>query len=397
LLTVPSSWSEAFYILSQHIERIKTKENCVIFLDEFPWMDTRKSDFLSAFEYFWNSWAVKQPKIVIVICGSAASWMIKNIVRNKGGLHNRITRRIRLLPFKLEEVELYLKSRSIILDRYQILQLYMVMGGIPYYLKSVKKGESTAQTIDHACFSKDGILTGEFELLYQSLFENPENHLAIVKALASNGKGMSRNQIIVSMDISSGGRTSTYLEELEESGFISSYVKFDNKQKDTLYRLTDEFSLFYLKFIRGKKQINDGMWQKISLMPTWRSWSGFAYENICLKHIVQIKKALGIAAVHTTSSAWNNVPGKGEQGAQIDLLIDRADHSISVCEMKFSESEFIITKGYSDELKRKLAVFKEKTKTRKTIFLSMITTYGVKVNDYSGMVDNDLSMEILFE
>lgn len=396
-LAAPSNWSEAFAMLERWLEQHLKKEKKVVFFDEFPWLDTPRSNFLSAFSYFWNSWGVKQKNLIVVICGSAASWMIKNIVRSKGGLHNRITQSIRLLPFNLAETESFLKAKAVNLDRYQILQIYMAMGGVPFYLKNVRKGESAAQSIDRTCFTKDGVLRNEFDKLYSSLFDKADHHISIVRALSKNGKGFTRNEIINVCKLSSGGTTTTILNELEESGFITSYVPFEKATKDAIYKLTDEYSLFYLKYIEHHRSAAVNAWVRLSSSSSWKSWSGIAFETICLKHIEQIKAALGIAAVHTTESVWRYIGGKDVDGAQIDLLIDRNDYCINICEMKYSDSEYTITKAYAEDLKRKREVFKRQTKTKKTVFVTMVTTFGITSNMHSvGNVDSQMTMDELF-
>jgi len=397
-LAAPDSWIKAFHMLEQYLSTKLNKIKLVIFFDEFPWLHSQKSSFLPAFEHFWNTWGSKQSNLVVVICGSAASWMIENIVRNKGGLHNRITRQIRLLPFNLSETEIYLQSRGVNLDRYQLLQLFMTMGGIPQYLKAVQPGESAAQNIDSLCFVKDGVLKEEFKSLYQSLFDNAVHHETVVRALSKKKQGLTRNEIMVACNLSSGGTTTRLLEELEESGFITQYIPFQKNVKDSIYKLSDEYSLFYLKFIENSKATGAGTWLRISLGQSYNSWSGFAFEAICQKHVLQIKKALGIEGIHVEPSVWRYVPGKNEQGAQIDLLLDRDDRCINVCEMKFSTSEFVIDKRYSSELKSKLEVFEKSIKSKKTSFLTMITTYGVKRNEYYiGRVHKEVTMESLFK
>jgi hypothetical protein len=344
-----------------------------------------------------GSWASRQPNILVIICGSAASWMIRNIVNNKGGLHNRITQKIRLLPFTLAETEAYLQSRGNQLDHYQILQIYMAFGGIPQYLKSIQKGDSATRAIEKACFTKDGILTGEFNNLYSSLFEKADSHIKVVKALALTGKGLTRQEIIEVCGLSSGGRATLMLEELEESGFIRYAVPYEKAMKDAIYRLIDEYSLFYLKFMDKTRSSGKDVWSKLSVGASYKIWSGMAFEAVCMKHVAQIKRALGIEGIETTESAWRYVPGKGDPGAQIDLLIDRADRCINICEMKYYNNEYAIDKSYAGELQRKLEVFREKTKTKKTLFLTMITTYGLKENSYSNsLVQKNLRMNILF-
>lgn len=397
LYRVPDNWSDAFDLLIHYVTPKLETGKAVIFLDEFPWMNTHKSGFLSAFDYWWNSWGTKQDNLLVIICGSAAAWMIQHVVNNKGGLHNRITRKIRLLPFTLQETEAYLKERKVKLDRYQILQLYMVMGGVPHYLKEIRKGESSAQAIDRLCFSKNGLLQNEFKNLYHSLFDDATRHLAVIKALAKNNCGLTRNEIIDAANLSSGGRITELLDELIESGFITSWLPYDKKSKDAIYKLADEYSHFYIKFMEQERSNGSGTWLKFSNDQSWKSWSGVAFERVCLKHIPQLKKALGIVVVHTEESAWRHVPKKGT-GAQIDLLLDRRDFVIHICEMKYSASTFTIDKKYAGELENKIDIFRQQTNTKKSIFVTMVTTFGIKVNEYeSRMVQNSITMDALFD
>ncbi|MFT3675203.1 MAG: ATP-binding protein [Chitinophagaceae bacterium] len=395
----PETWVEAFHALEKYLEGKRKNKKWVVFLDEFPWLDGRKSGFLPAFEHFWNTWASRQPWLLIVICGSAASWMIRHVVNNRGGLHNRITQKIRLLPFTLAETEAYLKSQGSKLDRYQVLQIYMALGGIPQYLKNVGKGSSAMQVIQKICFTKDGLLTGEFNNLYDSLFEMADNHIKAVRALAAAPKGMTRQEIIDTCGLSSGGRTTLMLAELEESGFIRSAIPFGKNSKDVIYRLIDEFSIFYLRFMEKLRTPGKDAWMKLSAGAVYKIWCGMAFEAVCLKHIDQLKEGLGIQTVETVENAWRYVPGKDqpESGTQIDLLIDRQDRCISICEMKFSTSPFVIDKAYAASLQQKVDVFRKVTRTRKTLFLTMITTYGVKENNYAAsLVQRSLTMDVLF-
>lgn len=393
----PGNWIQAFDFLGDFLQTKLRRQVVVVLLDEFPWMHTPKSGFLTAFGHWWNTWASRQPLLKVVICGSAASWMIKNVLYNKGGLHNRVSSTIRLLPFSLMETKEYLVSRGIRLDHYQLLQLYMAMGGIPQYLKQVSKGESAGQVIDKLFFGKNGLLKTEFNVLYQSLFSHAGHHEAIVRQLAKKAKGMSRAEVIEACGLTTGGTTTRLFDELEQSGFISQYIPFGKTSRDSIYKLSDEYTLFYLKFIDQSRAAGAGTWHKIAESPSYNSWSGYAFEAVCQKHVQQIKNSLGIRAVYTEMSGWRYNPPKGETGAQIDLLLDRHDHCINVCEMKFSGKEFVIDKKYAAELDNKVNVFKEKTGTRKTAFLTMITTYGTKQNIYyTGRVMEEVKMEDLF-
>ncbi len=386
----PTSWQDAFLQLENYLESPRLKEKKgkqVVFIDELPWLNTSRSKFLPALEHFWNSYGSRQKKLILVVCGSAASWMIQNIVSSRGGLHNRLTRQIRLLPFSLSETEEYLKKRKIKLTRFQIVELYMAFGGVPYYLQQAEPEMSVAQIIDSTCFTKNGILRYEYEKLFTSLFEESHFHSKIVELLSGKTKGITRNELLDGAKISSGGTATQILNELEESGFIESYVPFGKNAKDALFRLSDEFTQFYFDWIKplGKKSPGAGHWLTRQNQPSKNTWAGFTFESICLKHIQKIKSALGIAMVQTTESAWRYRP-TGDSllpAAQIDLVIDRRDATINLCEVKFSNSEFIIDAKYANNLRRKIDIFRNITKTRKNVFLTMITTFGVAQNAYS--------------
>jgi len=399
IATAPS-WIEAFNNLDIYLlDNLDPKETVVLFFDEFPWLHSPRSNFLRAFDHWWNSSGTKRSNLKVVICGSAASWMIEKILNDRGGLHNRVTQTIRLLPFTLSETDAYLKYRGVVLDRYQTLQLYMAMGGIPYYLQHILPGESTAQIIDRLCFTTNGPLRTEFQNIFESLFVKAEHHQKIVRILTKKVGGMTREEIIKQAKFTTGGGMTKILKELTESGFVSNYLPFGKMGNETIYKLSDEYSLFYQKFIEDAKATGNGTWLRHINTHSYLSWSGFAFESVCLKHSGQIKKALGIADVLSEESAWRYQPPKGsmEKGAQIDLLFDRQDRTINLCEMKFAGEEFVIDKKYAGELDNKVSIFRRQTRTKKTIFLTMITTYGVRKNDYYiGRVLREVTMEHLF-
>ena len=391
-----TDWLDTFQLMIECLEKKNKAGRMVVFIDELPWLATAKSGFLNGLSFFWNSWASKK-NIVVVICGSAASWMIQKVVEDKGGLHNRITRRIDLQPFNLYETELYFKSRNIHLDRYHIIQIYMALGGVPHYLKEVEGGKSAAQNIDQILFTKTAILRNEFDRLYPALFENPENHVQIIRALAKKRQGMTRQEIIENTALTDGGGISRTLYELEVSGFIAMYYPFGKKKKDIFYRLTDEFSLFYIQFIENTGNKGTGIWQEMSQTQEYKSWSGYTFESICIKHSSQIKKALGISGVYTESSGFIAKSGT-QKGFQIDLVLDRKDQVINLFEMKFYNTTWAIQKAEAENLKYKKDQFKMLTRTPKHVFLTLISTFGLNSNIYSvGLIDNDLTMNCLFE
>lgn len=392
---VSKNWLVAFQRLIEHLESKQTKDKIILFIDELSWFDTPASDFIIGLEHFWNAWATNRKNVFLIVCGSAASWMVNILINNSGGLHNRITQKLKIEPFTLQETEAMLVSKNCELERYQIVQLYMVLGGIPYYLEAIQPHLSTPQNIQELLFNKSGLLVNEFFNLYRSLFRKYEIYEKIVEVLSSKNEGLYRSQIIKQSGISSGGTLTKVLTDLEESGFISSYTSMDNKQKNTLYRLSDFYTAFYFRFIKSGKYQGADSWINLIDNPVQRTWQGFAFEQVCLDHVWQIKKALGISGVQSNNVSWRG--GTAKKAAQIDLLIDRRDQVINLCECKFSMDTFAINKSYAEKLRSKIATFKTVTKTKKSVFLTMITTYGVEKNKYADLlVRNEVNMDDLF-
>lgn len=392
----PSSWLEAFHELEMALDSAGKSEKIVVFLDELPWLGGRRSGFTTALGYFWNTWASRR-NVVLVICGSAASWMIKKVINDRGGLHNRVTRLLFLPPFTLAETEEYCRHRKINLDRFHLLQIYMVMGGIPMYLDQLRPGLSAVQNIQEICFDTGGYLRDEFERLFSSLFENHHNHISIIRALASRKKGLTRQEIIKATSFTNGGMLSGILDELEKSGFIAIYGGFGKKVKESLYRLTDFYSHFYLTFIEPQGKHSKADFVQLSDLPKWRTWSGYAFENVCLIHPDQIKKALGISGVATSIASFIASPADGLSGAQIDLLIDRSDQVVNLCEMKFSVSEYEVTKQDVQNFASKKAAFRYHSRTNKHLFLTLVTTFGaIQNSNRLNHVDQVVTQDDLF-
>ena len=394
--TIPKDWFEAFSRLAsllgnEGVQKDRASGRVVVFLDELPWMDTPRSDFKSALDFFWNSWASARDDLVLVACGSATSWMISNLINDYGGFHNRVTRQIRLEPFNLAECEEYYRSEGIAFSRRQMVESYMVFGGIPYYLTLIDRRSSLAQNIEQLCFSQTGELRLELSRLYRSLFRHGDRHLQIVRALASRQGGLLRAELERVDGIGGGKSLTTALAELEQCGFIRKYRDFAKESRGHHYQVIDPFTLFSLRFIEGG---DIGSWMAFINTPAYVAWSGMAFELVCLLHVDQIKSALGVGAVRTNQAAWHS--SKADPGAQIDLLIDRADGVVNLCEMKYSSKEFAIDKSYAQTLQNKLAAFQEETKTTKAIHVTMVTASGLAHNAYWNVVQNELTADDLF-
>lgn len=389
----PKDWYDAFDLLSDVIAENAFPKK-IVFLDELPWMDTVKSGFVSALEHFWNGWASARTDVVLVICGSATSWIINKVLNDHGGLYNRVTKRIPLRPFSLRECEWFVRQRGIVLKRLQLVEYYMIFGGIPYYWEQIEKGESIAQCVDRVLFDPEGELYCEFDRLYASLFRKPAAYVAIVTALGTRKIGMSREELARCSKQKLNGRFGERLQELEQCGFIRKYAPPGRVTRDAVYQLIDNFTLFYFKFIQGQNACANE-WSHVSQSQTGRKWCGLAFERICLQHVDQIKAALGIADVKTTAYGW--CFGSGcERGAQIDLVLVRADRVVNLCEMKYTNGEFVIDSDYEMDLRNKVDAYQRETGTDDTILLTMITARGLRTNSHSDCVQKSLTAEDLF-
>ncbi len=404
-LRTPLNWGEAFKLFTKELERIPKSQKIVLFFDELPWMATKKSGLLQSIDYYWNLHWSKFPNFILIACGSAASWMLEKLIYAKGGLHKRVTRKILLEPYHLKETQEFLQSRSIQLSQKQVLDIYMAMGGIPFYLRAISKGMSAAQNIDAICFQKNGLLYNEFTNLFESLFEQAAVNLTIVREIVNHGNEISREDLIDATKIKSGGTLNKRLQELESSGFVQGFIPYGRKRRDRFYRVVDEYALFYLKWVEplkdsGFKVDEMGYWKNMFHKPAALAWSGYAFENICLKHIYQISKSLGIDSIPSHIGNWRYVPKKGskEEGAQIDLLFDRDDGVVTLCEIKYSDKKFSIDKSYGKQLMKKMEVFEKYFKIKKQLFLAMITTDGLKPSIWSKeLVQNEVTLSDLFK
>jgi len=387
-------WIDAFENLKNVIKKSNAKKK-VIFLDELSWLDTSKSGFISALESFWNGWCCFRNDILLIVCASSASWIINKIIHNRGGLYNRLSNCICLKPFTLKECKEYLFSKGIKYDEYQILQLYMVLGGVPFYYSFVEKGKSASQNINSLFFEENAKLRNEFDYLYQSIFNNYEDYLNIVKIISTKKSGINRNEIAKLTKLPNNGELSKKLVDLQSCGFIKKYIKYGNKSNDANYQLIDNFTLFYYSFLYNKPTDNN-YWLNNINNPKINTWEGLAFELVALQHINNIKEGLGIRGVSTNEYSWyekeNNTPG-----CQIDLLIERKDRIINICEIKFKREEYTLNKKDNDNIINKEKIFLSKTKVTLATSLVLITTYGLKENQYSSIFNNVITCSDLFK
>lgn len=392
----PNNWLDAFLLLEKFLQSKDDGNRQLVFLDELPWMDTPRSGFIRAFEAFWNTWGCHRKNLMVVVCGSANSWIQDKLLNNHGGLYNRVTYEIKLSPFNLKECEDFYKSNGVILSRYDIAQNYMVLGGIPYYMGYVNPGLSLAQNIDNMFFKKNAVFKDEYNRLFASVFVNPEAVKSIVQLLYTRNAGFTRKEIIEKLGIKDGGRLSSNLNALISSDFIIKYVPFGHGKREEHYKLTDPFCMFYLHFIWNRKKLSEKFWQQNVTSSFVSIWRGFAFENVCFNHIEQIKRSLGISGVITDASAWSKKDDDAD-GTQIDLLISRNDNVINMCEIKYYNGEFKVNKDYYLKLLNRQAILAENVSTRIAIHSTLITTFGLTTNEYSGAFTNVIVLDDLFK
>ena len=402
---VPKTWTQAFEMLSLLLEQAQDVDTKIIFIDELPWFDTYGSKFISALEHFWNDWAAYRNDIKLIVCGSATTWMLNNIINSRGGLHNRATHTMLLEPFSLNETEQFFKAFDFPYERQEILECYMAVGGVAYYLSLFEREKSVAQNLESLCFTRGGALVDEFQKIFRSLFKKADNHIAVISALQNKGMGLTRQEIIKATNLTNNGNLTSLLRELEECSFLRSYTPFQKSKKDKMYQLIDPFTLFYFHFMHNNNTFLKGYWTKMVATSKYASWCGYAFEIVCLNHLEQIVKALGIDGTISTICSWSYTPPKQLrdtndddllQGAQIDLLIDRSDKTITVCEIKYSQNEYEITKGYNAHMTQRLRTFKKVTKTRKSVVPTFITPNGLLNNIYSRQIARTVTGDDLF-
>lgn len=398
-----TNWFEAFSSLEQTLDDREEDDKQILFIDELPCLDTPSSELLKALDHFWNTWASRRPKVKLIVCGSATSWMITNLIDNHGGLHNRITHEIHLCQFSLHETEEYLKMRKFNWDRNLTVQTYMVFGGVPYYLSLLNRGESLAQNLDRLYFADNAKLKGEFKRLYMSLFNHAEGHIRIIQTLSKSRQGLTRKEIAEKLKISSGGSLSDWLEELMNCDLVRCYYlrRKTKVSKNGIYQLTDFFSIFHL-FFSAKAITEPHYWTKNLNTPTINNWQGLAFERVCMAHVEQIKNALGISVINTECYSWRSnsedLPEDMKNShAQIDLMIDRADKMMNLCEIKYSDGKYLLNKDELERIFLRRTLFKEETGVRSGVYLTMITPYGLVNNPNAMEIQSQVTMEDLFE
>lgn len=394
----PKTWLEAFFMLENLLEDLDDGSRQVVFIDELPWMDTPRSRFLPAFESFWNGWGTGRDNLMLVICGSATTWMLDHIVNNRGGLSDRTTCEIHLSPFTLGETREFMISKNISLIDYDIAEAYMILGGIPYYLNYFKKGLSLAQNIDQIVFAKKPRLSNEFERLFRSLFVNHDLYKEVVRFLSTKHAGFTRNEIAEKLEKKSGGNLSDILKALKGSEFIDSYTPLGSRKDEVRYRLIDPFCRFYLTFVEKRVGNDYKFWENSRNTGVVNAWRGITFEELCMMHIEQIKEALKVGGVLSTESAYSFRGNDKQKGSQMDLIISRNDHVVNLCEMKFSLSPFIIDNEYAETLQERIDIVRKLLDDDMvSIHLTFITVKGVKPNIHSGIVQKEVLLKDLFE
>ena len=394
---IPESWLDAFYMLEDYLKSKDDGSRQLVFLDEIQWLDTPKSGFMTGLEAFWNGWACHRHNIMLIVCGSSTSWILDKLINNHGGLYDRVTYQIRLMPFSLYECEQYFDAKGIVMSRYDITQAYMMVGGIPYYMNYFKRDMSLPQNIDAMFFADNAPLKDEYNRLFTTLFVNPETMESIVEALSTKNMGLTRQELLKVTGLTNNGVFSEYLKTLISGSFIIKYYSFGNSRREEYYKLVDPFCLFYLHFVREGTSGRNLSWTNISTENRVTVWRGFAFENVCFNHVRQIKSALGISGVSTIETLWSKKGNTEITGTQIDLIIERKDNIVNMCEIKFYNDEFAVDKNYHFLIVRRNNLLREIIPKRAAVHNTLITTYGLKRNEYYDDFISVVTLDDLFE
>lgn len=395
---VLKSWFQAFDELKTVVEASRAGKK-VLFIDEMPWMDRPNANFVPALENFWNAWASARKDVLLLVCGSATSWMLNKVIHDRGGLHNRVTVRIPLHPFRLSECEELARSMGLEATRYQLAQYYMALGGVPYYWNHLQRGWGVAQNMDALFFAGDDKLEAEFGELFASLFAKEAPYVKIVEALCSRRLGLTRGEISDATRLANSGTLTKYLEELEQCGFVRRCRTAGKRVRDSIYQMVDNFTLFHCRFVRENRNGDPRFWSSSVDSPVLKTWQGLSFELLCLEHVEQIKRALQIGGIRSLNYAWRSEKPRGtaEKGAQIDLAIDRADGIVNLCEMKFASEEYALDADDIASMENKKAVFRRETGTRKALHSTFVTTFGLAKNKYAGEVQSEVRLDDLFD
>ena len=399
-----TSWDKAFWALQNELRNSQLPEGgkISIFIDELPWLAEMKDNgFKGALSLFWNDFASKRDDIFLVVCGSATAWIIRHIIDDYGSLSNRITTQIHLDVFTLSESKIFLEQQGHKgLSHKTVVDYYMVLGGVAHYLTLLNKDLSFVQNINRLFFAKNGILRTEYNRLFRSLFKNHQVHEKIVDSLSIGWSGQSLAELGKRKGLTKGAALSNALKELEASNLLVKRYRYGQKKRDVLYSIRDPFIYFYNKWIKSVSQLdfisNPNYFLAVYKSQSYKSWCGFAFENIAHQHILAIKKALGIAGVITKNHYWraNNTVSKG---AQIDILLERADDVINIIECKYHNTPFTINKRYAAELENKETIFIENTGFNGSVQIVMLSSAGLKENAYSqSILSRSLDLGIFF-
>ena len=390
-----ASWFDAFDALKDLI-RSSPAPKKILFLDELPWMDTPKSNFVPALEFFWNGWASARDDILLVVCGSATSWIVSHVLKARGGLHNRVSEQLRLRPFTLGECARYASELGLELSRQDLAEAYMALGGVAWYWSLLRPGTSLARNIDALFFEPDASLGLEYSRLYASLFKNPEPYMRVVEALGGKGRVLLLAELEKNCRLPESGKLSKILEELEQCGFVRRYRPFGARKKGSVVQLLDAFTLFHFRFVKGNVNGDPAFWSSSFGKPFHGTWAGLAFERLCLLHQEQICRALGISGVAHGICSWRCAPGGGHAGAQVDLAIDRDDRIVNLCEMKWCEAPYEVDSVEAGRLRNRREAFIRETGTRKAVHLTLVTPWGLKQNLHSGVFQSVVSFDDLF-
>ncbi len=395
----PENWFEAFSrldkILSGESIRRSLNGKKIVFLDEFPWFATKKSDFLVAFEDYWNRRGTQDGDLLFIICGSATSWIIKNVIKNTGNMFQRVTKKICVEPFTLAETELFFKDREFDWSREQIAECQMIFGGLPFFFDLMNTSQSLVKNINRLLFDKDALFGDETKKLLDATLSESPIYEKILSKLAFARYGIKKSELQVEIAAPNGtyGRA---VQDLVDCGYVIEYKKKYEEYNPLYIQLVDPFLLFHYHYLSKEKRI-DSYEDLIGNIGRYDNWRGTAFEILCLNNTASIKSALGIRGVKTECYPWYNSTDKKNERVQIDMVIERADKITNLCEIKYTNKPFVIDASYEQELIKKRDIFKEKTGTSQALKVIIISAAGVSGTRYTSYISDIITLDDIFE
>jgi AAA+ ATPase superfamily predicted ATPase len=364
-----SDWPDALILL-----RTLTQDGqWIIILDEFQWMANYQNELVSVIKMIWEKYLSQNPDLTLILCGSIASFM-KSKVLKSSALYGRTDYELNLHELNLSEISEFFPGKG----SDEVIDTAMLVGGIPKYLELISEYPSLYDALEPLAFSQDGFFKTEYDRLFASHFGKKPIFMKIIQTLATNPYGLTTGKLAKEMQVASGGTLCHQLDDLESAGFLHSIIPFDKPEGSKLrkYILMDAYVRFYHSIIRGSMKETtppNTQFHAIMSSPRYAAWAGMAFEFLCMRHHKEISRILGFHGIPYTAGPFFQRKTLDTPGVQIDLLFERSDKILVLCEMKYLLAS--VPGDIIDQVNRKVSALQEKYPGR-TILKVLLTKTG---------------------